>query len=135
MAIRQGEGNLLTPPQKGIWVASCSCYIISYTYSCIFIAIQSNANPQSSSSSCAATTYIPDYLSIPPYNPSLQVSFSNNILCPLRVVGDKFLLVGQHWLSHVWRSIEKHCFWVRLASQAVSRISCSSQLNGFRDRR
>ena len=51
-------------------------------------------------------------LAICSYHPSLPAGLLDYILCPYRVVADKFLLVCQHLHVCVKGSIEEHCLWV-----------------------
>ena len=72
---------------------------------------------------------------IPSYQPSLLVGLLDYIQCPHRAVVGKFLLAGQHWHIHVKGSIGNRPLCVFLASPAVSRMSCLSDLDEFRDGR
>ena len=66
------------------------------------------------------------------YNPLLLAGLLDYILCPYRTAVDKFLLARQHRHVRVKGSIEKES-WDRPSFPAVSRMSCLSYFDGFRD--
>ena len=70
---------------------------------------------------------------IRPYHPSLLAGLPDYILCLYWVVIGKFLFVSQHWHVHVWGAWENVTYEFVFASSAVSCMSCSSYLDGFRD--
>ena len=67
------------------------------------------------------------------YHPSLPAGLVGYLLCLQRAAVDKFLLVGQHLL--VWIQRRTLLMSSSLLFPAVSSMSCSSNLNGFRDGR
>ena len=72
-------------------------------------------------------------LAIRLYRPSLPTRHLGYVLYRHRANVDMFLLVVQHLLLHVKGSTGVHCLWVPPYSPPVSCISCSSNLDGFRD--
>ena len=75
------------------------------------------------------------HLSIRVYCPSHWVGPPDYILCLYRAVVDRFLLDVQYLLVHMKEYPEKVAYELTLTSPAVSCVSCSSDLNGFRDGR
>ena len=73
------------------------------------------------------------FLAIRPNHPSFPAGLLDYNLCPYRAVVDRFLLVVNTCMS-VWRGSLKDIAYVFVfTSPAMSHISCSSYLNGFRD--